>query len=235
MKRKSSIALLIFCILYIGSMSLLYFRYPVVIPVKSPINRTYTCVIIDAGHGGEDGGTVGISGALEKDLNLAVAKLVAKELDKKAYNVIMTRDGDYATYSENAKTLREKKVSDIHNRFNLIEQTENCIFVSIHMNYYGSESCKGAQVFYSGNNPESLELAESIQLELKNGVSNENNRLVKKSGSSIYILYHTDVPAVLIECGFLSNREEEALLRDKDYQEIIAKSITKGITNFLNK
>ncbi len=202
---------------------------------QSTKNGAPVTVIIDAGHGGEDGGAVGVDGVVEKDLNLPIALEVAKLLKRSKVNVILTRDGDYAIYSDEAKSTREKKVSDIHNRFALIEDTKNAVFVSIHMNHYDSESCSGAQTFYSDNNEESRELAQKIQTSICKEIQPTNERRIKAATSSIYLLYYAQVPAVLVECGFISNPEESKQLQDSVYQKDIAKSICNGILDYLGK
>lgn len=200
--------------------------------VQSTTNGTSRTVIIDAGHGGEDGGAVGKGGVVEKDINLPIAMKTAESLKKSGYDVVLTRDGDYAVYSEEAKTLREKKVSDIHNRFAIIEDSGDCIFVSIHMNHFDSAYVCGAQTFYSGNNPESKKLAESVQSAIKTLVQPENERVTKKATSSIYLLYYAQVPAIMVECGFISNENEAAKLQTTEYQNQMAAAIAEGINHY---
>lgn len=202
---------------------------------NSTTNSTVRTVIIDAGHGGEDGGAVGADGTAEKDLNLYVALKVYELLKNNNVNTVLTRSSDISLHSDEAKTIREKKVSDIHNRFSMIENTENCIFVSIHMNKYSDPNCKGAQIFYSPNNEESSILAKFIQDRIVNEIQNDNKRQIKKSGSSIFLLYNATVPAALVECGFISNSDELNLLKTNDYRDKMALSIYNGIMDFLNK
>ncbi|MDD6806847.1 MAG: N-acetylmuramoyl-L-alanine amidase CwlD [Oscillospiraceae bacterium] len=202
---------------------------------NSTEDSTVLTVIIDAGHGGEDGGAVGVDGTLEKNLNLDVALKVANLLKQNGVNVVLTRTSDISLHSDEAKTVREKKVSDIHNRFSMIENTKSCIFVSIHMNKFADSSCKGAQTFYSPNNEESIILASFIQNRIKNEIQKENDRKIKKSGSSIFLLYNATVPAVLVECGFISNNEELKLLKTEEYRDKMSVSIYNGIMDYLNK
>ncbi len=202
---------------------------------QSTKNGSPVTVIIDAGHGGEDGGAVGVDGVVEKDLNLPIALEVAKLLKKDGINVVLTRDGDYAIYSDEATSIREKKVSDIHNRFAIIEDTKDCVFVSIHMNHYESASCSGAQTFYSDNNEDSKVLAQAIQTSIKTDLQPTNERMIKPATSSIFLLYYAQVPAVLVECGFISNPEESKQLQDDMYQKDMAKSICKGILDYLGQ
>lgn len=190
-------------------------------------------VIIDAGHGGIDGGAVGIDGTVEKDINLSVALKLDELLRASGINTRMTRTEDISIHDESAKTVRQKKVSDIHNRFGIMEETENSIFVSIHQNHFDKPKYHGTQVFYSGNNPDSLELANCVQSAVVRTIQPENSRVVKKSGTEIYLLYHAMRPAIMVECGFLSNPEEVGLLKTSEYQSKLALAIYDGILNYL--
>lgn len=233
MRYRDLIIVGIFCVL--ATVVLNVAEYSSSIMAMGTANGTVETIIIDAGHGGEDGGAIGVDGVVEKNLNLPIALEVAKQLKKQGLSVVLTRDGDYATYSEEAKTLGQKKTSDIHNRFALIEDTKNCIFVSIHMNHYDSEYCSGAQTFYSDNNEDSAVLAQKIQNAIREEIQHDNERQIKPATSSIYLLYYAEVPAVLVECGFISNIEESKKLQDPEYQNKIAKSISNGILDYLGK
>lgn len=189
-------------------------------------------VIVDAGHGGEDGGAVGIDGTIEKNINLDIALKLEKILKFYGFNVIMTRTEDVMTCDEGLSSMREKKVSDIHNRFKLIEQNPEAIFVSVHQNKFSDSAQHGMQVFYSDNNEQSIVLAKSIQNSVVKTLQADNMRAVKKSGSSIYLLYHAEIPAVLAECGFISNGDEVKLLNNDGYRMKIAILIADGILKY---
>lgn len=196
-------------------------------------NRVYqSTVIVDAGHGGEDGGAVGIDGTNEKDINLDIALKLEKILSFYGFNVIMTRTEDVMTCDEGLSTLRERKVSDIHNRFDIIEANPDSIFVSIHQNKFEDPNQNGTQVFYSGNNEKSKLLAESIQASVVSVLQTGNKRVVKRSGSGIYLLYHAQAPAVLVECGFISNPDEVKKLNDNTYRMKTAMLIADGILKY---
>lgn len=165
-------------------------------------------VIVDAGHGGMDGGATAQDGTVEKDINLSIALKLRDMLDTAGYNVIMTRETDDDISDSSAKSVRRQKVSDIKNRMKIIEQTPDALFVSIHQNHYGGPSYSGAQVFYSKNNPESEKLAKAIQQDICSLLQPQNRRAVKRTGTEIYLLYHAESPAVMVECGFLSNAAE---------------------------
>ncbi|MBQ8504094.1 MAG: N-acetylmuramoyl-L-alanine amidase [Clostridia bacterium] len=190
-------------------------------------------IIIDAGHGGEDGGTQSSSGIIEKDINLQISKKVNEIFRSLGYETIMTREEDTLIYDSVCKTQREKKVSDIHNRMEIIEKYPDSIFLSIHQNHYSESKYNGAQVFYSPNNEISRLIAESIQNNIISLVQSENTRKIKESGTEIYLLYHAENPAVMVECGFLSNPGEALLLKDDDYQKEISLAIVAGVTEYL--
>lgn len=190
-------------------------------------------ILLDAGHGGEDGGAIGVGGIIEKDINLSITLKTAEFLEFLGYDVEFTRKTDKMTCDEGLKTQREKKVSDIKNRLEQIENSPCLCSISIHQNIFGGNAL-GAQVFYGGNNPESKLLAESIQSGISSMLQPENKRVIKQAGKDIYILYHSEKPSVLVECGFISNNEEAALLTDSEYQNkmsfAIALSSIKHLT-----
>ncbi len=190
-------------------------------------------IIIDPGHGGEDGGAVGSDGTLEKNLNLEIALLVGKQLENAGYVVVYTRTDDRMLYKpeENIKGIR--KLSDLKNRCAVAANYPEAIFVSIHMNSFGNSKYSGLQVYYSENRTESRALADSIQCTVKNDLQKENDRVIKP-GRGIYVLEHVDNTAVLIECGFLSNEQECKNLSEKEYQKLLSFSIVCGIIEYIN-
>ena len=191
-------------------------------------------IIIDAGHGSPDGGAVGNSGVLEKDLNLSVAKILQKFFESNGTQVLLTRSDDNGIY-ESGGSIKNKKVSDIKNREEFIKNSDAQIFISIHMNKFTDSKYSGPQVFYSKNNEMSEVLANCIQKSMIAALNPKSKREVKSADSSIYLLSHTDIPAVLIECGFLSNAEEEKMLQDEKYQRQLAWSVYCGIIDYFNE
>lgn len=191
-------------------------------------------IIVDAGHGGMDGGAVAADGTEEQYINLDIAMCLNEALTEKGYKTLMTRTDNNSIHDADATTVREQKVSDLHNRLKIIEANPDCIFVSIHQNYYTQSKYWGTQVFYSPNNVKSSQLAQSIQSSVVTELQPENTRKIKESGDSIYLLYNATVPAVMVECGFLSNYEETAKLNDASYRQQMADSICNGIINYLN-
>ncbi len=197
---------------------------------NTPKISSEPCVIIDAGHGGDDPGKVGINGALEKDLNLEIAKLVKKYLEADDIKVIMTREDDGGLYEAHASN---KKVQDMKERIKVIEENSPLVTVSIHQNSYPEEYVHGAQVFYYTNSIEGKKLADKIQNRLVTGLDTENKRQIK-ANDSYYLLKKTKSPIVIVECGFLSNQKEAEKLSSKDYQEELAWEIHLGIIQYLN-
>ena len=187
---------------------------------------------IDAGHGGMDPGKVGIDGQLEKDINLSIAfklKEVLEVYEDIKIQVVLTRDEDMGHYSESDTN---KKMADMITRCKLIEETQADILVSIHQNSYHSPSVHGAQVFYYDRSEEGKKLAETVQNSLVTSLVTEGKGRVAKANDSYYILLNVKCPAIIVECGFLSNPDEAKLLESDEYQEKVAKAIAEGIIKY---
>lgn len=201
------------------------------VPASADVSKV---IVIDAGHGGIDGGAVGADGTAEKDLNLQISKKLAAWLRLMGYAVVQTRTEDVSLADASAKKGHVKQ-SDLENRVKIAEKYEGALFVSIHMNAYVGVSCKGLQVWYSDQNQASKEIAMAVQEGVKSALQPQNNRKIKLATSSIYLLRHIENPAILIECGFISSREECEQLGDELYQKqlalAIAESISKNIQN----
>lgn len=189
--------------------------------------KEYT-VVLDAGHGSSDSGKVGINGVLEKDINLSISKKTKNYLEKKGIRVVMTRDKDESlAEGENGN----RKVQDMKARVKRINDTKPDLAVSIHQNSYHEESIHGAQVFYYEHS-ESGEKDARILQEALLAVDPDNTRQVK-ANTTYYLLKRTEVPILIVECGFLSNQEEAEKLASEDYQKEIAKAIANGIESCL--
>jgi N-acetylmuramoyl-L-alanine amidase len=178
-------------------------------------------LILDAGHGGEDGGAVSITGVPESQINLNIVLKMNDILGFYGTAPILLREEDISLHDESAVTLREKKVSDLKNRVEMIQTHQNATLISIHQNTYSDSKYHGAQVFFA-ETPGSKELGEQIQLTFKSCLQPENNRATKQIPESVFLMNHIDCPAVLVECGFLTNPEEEKQLRDSTYQKKLA-------------
>ena len=190
-------------------------------------------VIIDAGHGGMDGGAMGVDGQIEKEINLSIALKLDTMLRAYGFETILTRNSDVSIHSADAKTVRQQKSSDLKNRLKLLEDTSSGILISIHQNKYSQSSACGTQVFYGRNCPESKELAEMLQKTITGYLQPENKREIKQATKDIYLLYQATKPAVMVECGFLSNAAEAEKLTDGEYQDQIAFSICMALMNCL--
>lgn len=190
-------------------------------------------VIVDAGHGGEDGGAQ-VGDITEKDINLAIANKLADILRLCGCSVKEIRDEDISVYDEGAQTLREKKVSDLKRRVDIVNGSENNVLVSIHQNKFENSAYSGTQVFYSTNSDKSRNLAEAIRKSVVSLLQSDNTRELKPAGSDIYLLDMATVPAVIVECGFLSNDAERARLLDEGYQSEMAYAVAMGVLEFIN-
>lgn len=204
--------------------------------LETSVKGTHSPIIIlDAGHGGFDGGAVARDGTLEKDINLNMTLNVNEMLRTCGYDVILTRDTDIGTESDPTDTISKRKVSDLKNRLKLINSYENGIFVSIHLNKFTTSTANGAQVFYSKNNPNSSVLGQSIQNSIVALLQPDNERVIKQGTKSTYLLHNAKIPAVIVECGFLSNSAELKKLKNENYQKEMSFSIFCGILNYINK
>ena len=201
------------------------------IDTESPASATpsYT-VILDAGHGGEDGGA-SFDGILEKDLNLSMVMHLRTLLESNGIKVVLTRETDTLLYDRNVDFQGRKKALDMAERLRIAQNTENAIFISLHMNTHPITSCRGLQVWYSENNAASKLLALQIQEDVK-ALQAQNDRQCKAAGGNIYLLRKLSCPAVLIECGFLSNPEEAKLLADPEYQKQLSLVIFSSILHW---
>ncbi len=199
--------------------------------IRIKAEKERPCVVIDAGHGGADPGKVSVDGSLEKDINLVIAQKLQKFLLMADVDAVLTRETDDGLYDENASN---KKVQDMKNRVELIEQRQPALTISIHQNSYHEEYVHGAQVFYYANSEKSKELAEKIQQVMAFELDRENARQAK-ANDSYYLLKKTSTPIVIVECGFLSNYEEAQKLSSELYQEKVAWAIHMAVMQFLNE
>ena len=185
-------------------------------------------VVLDPGHGGRDPGKVGAQGEQEKDINLAISLKVKERLEKDGMEVVMTREEDVMLADEDASN---KKLEDLNNRIRIINERQPAVAVSIHQNSYSDASVKGAQIFYFTHSDKGKQAAEALQKELLE-FDQENTRKIK-ANDTYYLLKKTEVPTVIVECGFLSCPEEAALLTDEAYQKKLAEAIAKGIESWV--
>lgn len=192
--------------------------------------KTKIVIALDAGHGGFDPGKVGVNQALEKDINLAITLELRELLEKKGYQVVMTRETDTGLYSEGDSN---KKRADMNKRVSVINESGASIAISIHQNSFSQESSHGVQVFYHQQSEEGKNLALVMQKTIKEILDDGNHREAK-SNDSYYMLRQTQCPLVIVECGFLSNWKEAGLLITEEYQKKMAEAIFAGMEAYLN-
>ena len=189
---------------------------------------TYT-IVIDAGHGEPDGGAVSKNGVAEAGLNLEIALMLEDELDKLGYNIIMTRTTENNIADSDKQTsVRAMKVSDINNRIKIVNESQADMLISIHMNNFQNPKYYGWQTFYKKNSEESKIIAENIQAGISNNIDRINDR-VALSITDIKLVDKSNIPAVIVECGFLSNEEDLKLLMTNEYKQQIVDGIIEGI------
>ena len=219
---KKVIVAIITCLLIITYM----------MPVNAfAFNNSDKVILIDPGHGGIDGGAKSKAGTIEKDINLQISLKLRDNLEEKGYKVYMTRDEDKGLYQK-GKTIKEKKREDLNRRVEMKKETECDIFISIHQNMFPQSKCYGAQVWYASNE-KSYNLATIVQETIKESVKDNNKRIVKPAVEAYLILRDKyEGASILVECGFLSNPDEEARLKSDEHQNLIVEGISNGIDKY---
>lgn len=205
-----------------------------IVPVNTfAIDNSDKVILIDPGHGGIDGGAQSKAGTIEKDINLQIALKLRDNLEEKGYKVYMTRDEDEGLYQK-GNTVREKKREDLNRRVEMKKETECDIFISIHQNMFPQSKCYGAQVWYASND-NSYNLATVVQDSIKESVKDNNKRVAKPAAEAYLILRDKYKGAsILVECGFLSNPDEEAKLKSDEHQNLIVEGISVGIDKYFD-
>ena len=205
-----------------------------IIPVNAfAFDNSNKVILIDPGHGGIDGGAKSKAGTIEKDINLQISLKLRDNLEEKGYKVYMTRDEDEGLYQK-GNTVREKKREDLNRRVEMKKETECDIFVSIHQNMFPQSKCYGAQVWYASNE-NSYNLATIVQESIKESVKDNNKRVAKPAAEAYLILRDKyEGASILVECGFLSNPDEESRLKSDEHQNLIVEGISNGIDKYLD-
>ncbi len=192
-------------------------------------------LVLDAGHGGMDGGANLKDGTMEKNINLSITKYLKEYLEQSGAKVIMTREKDISLHENITDTIKNKKRADLLKRREIANTSGADAFISIHINYFEQEKYKGAQVFYETKNSQSIDLAKSIQDSMVNLLDKNNKRTIAKIADNKILYNDLKIPSVLVECGFLSNNDEAKLLKTKEYQQKVAYSIYLGIMDYFTK
>ena len=224
-------AVMLAAILCLALISTVFLKEYSVAYVSSAASK-YPTVIIDAGHGGFDGGAVASDGTVEKDINLNIALTAEKLLRFNGFSVIMTRTEDTATEDDSSAGIAVRKKSDLKNRLALMSKYPDSIYVSIHLNKFTTSAASGSQVFYAKNQDDAETLGKCIQNQIVALLQPENQRVIKPGTNSVFLLDRATVPAVIVECGFLSNHRELELLKNTEYQTKLAFAISAGITDY---
>lgn len=189
--------------------------------------------MVNPAHGGFDGGATAGDGTVEKDINLQIALKTAQLLRFNGINVIMTRSEDTGTEDDESEAIAKRKKSDLSNRLQIMKDNPDAIFVSIHLNKFTTSAANGAQVFYTKNYKEAFNLAQGVQQSIITLLQPDNTRVVKQGTNSTYLLKNAAVPAIIVECGFLSNKAELEKLKNEDYQSQMAFAVVCGIIDYL--
>lgn len=238
---RVALAFAAFCLLFAAAAGLFLFCFPQLggfmevdsekteLPMPTRARRR---IILDAGHGGIDGGASTRGGICEKDLNLQITNILANLLTQCGYEVTLTRTDD-EMLSDDGEGSR--KMRDLRARLDIAREQPDALFISIHMNTYPSQACRGLQVYYTKNDTSARELASAVQSTVHDCLQPDNTRAIKAADSSIYLLDRSTSCAILIECGFLSCDEEAALLAAPDYQQRLAAAIANAIVSYTQK
>lgn len=228
--KKRLVILGIFLLLVISICVIMQFKEPetketVALPVSNKV------IVVDAGHGEPDGGAVSSNGISEAEINLKIALKLQNLLEQSGATVILTRSDENGIYDLDKETLKQKKVSDIKNRVKIGNSSSADIFISIHLNKIPQQQYSGWQTFFKKDCENGKKLATAIQENLKQAVQKENDRVPMKI-DNVYIVKNVEIPLTIVECGFLSNTEEEKQLQDDNYQNRLAWGIYNGIIDY---
>lgn len=230
--RKKNLRIVLYAVVLMGTLGVIrWISAYATVMAETEFEKNRICLIIDPGHGGIDGGTSSHSGVLESTINLQIALCLEDLSHLLGFQTVMTRKEDTSIYTQ-GETIAQKKVSDLKERVKIANGAQNGLLVSIHQNYYPDDRYSGAQVFY-GKGEGSEEIAKRLQSALVKNLNIGSKRKCK-AGSGIYLMEHTDCPAILIECGFLSNQKEANQLQDKIYQKMLCKVIIATISCYIN-
>lgn len=222
-----------YVLVFTGCLMLTIFgsRVITVMSESSPLEGRH-CIVIDAGHGGVDGGATSCTGILESAINLEIALRLNDVFRLLGYDTTMIRTTDESIYTQ-GETIAAKKVSDLKERVRIVKETEKALLISIHQNHFSDSKYSGAQVFYT-DSMDSMALAKNLQSALVSSLNPGSNRQAKKA-SGVYLMEHIDCTGILLECGFLSNPEEEAMLRSPEYQKELCCVIGASVSNYLDR
>lgn len=205
------------------------------VPVAIDYDEEKPVIVLDAGHGGMDGGCSTADGVPEKGINLNILLTLRDMLKISGYDVIVTRDTDTSIHDKGIEGIANQKSSDMDNRLEIFNQYSDAICISIHQNQFTDPKYSGAQMFYSDSNSENERLARTLQSNFVENLQPENEREIKLCGKELFLCYFSKNPTVMVECGFLSNPQEAELLKTEEYQRKVAFTIFSGINEFVSE
>lgn len=190
-------------------------------------------IVLDAGHGGIDGGCVSVNGVAEKGINLSIVQTLRDSLEILGYDVVCTREDDRSIHDKGVEGIAKQKLSDMKNRLDIINRYDDALVISVHQNQFVDSKYSGAQMFYAKDSDDSRRLAECMKKQFVSLLQPNNERETKPVGSEMYLIHNSKSPALMVECGFLSNPEEAKLLESADYQKKVAFTILTGLEEYL--
>lgn len=236
-KRKIIIGAIFFgcAVAAIGGGSVISRKAEAVPTALTGIEEEPPVIILDAGHGGFDGGCVSAEGVPEKGINLSILLRLKDLLEVNGYKVVVTRDSDVSIHDSGIEGLANQKSSDMDNRLELFNKYDNAVCLSIHQNQFTDPIYHGAQMFYSATDSRSETLAKSLQESFAEILQPDNTREIKLCGKELFLCYFSKNPTVMVECGFLSNPEEASMLNTEEYQQKIAMTIFSGLNDYLSE
>lgn len=228
----------IVCVALIAVFALAWFfsgRLAVGVPTSAEVNSSVSkkVVVLDAGHGGIDGGCVSVNGVAEKGINLAIVQTLRDSLEILGFDVVCTREDDRSIHDNGVEGIAKQKLSDMNNRLEIINRYDDALVLSVHQNQFVDSRYSGAQMFYDKQSEEGRRLAECMKKQFVALLQPENMRETKPVGSEMYLIHNSKSPALMVECGFLSNPEEAKLLESGDYQKKVAFTILTGAHEYL--
>ncbi len=226
------------CVALVGLFALVWIfsdRFAVRVQASSNAQKAINkkVIVLDAGHGGIDGGCVSVNGVAEKGINLSIVQTLRDGLEVLGFDVVCTREDDRSIHDSGVEGIAKQKISDMNNRLDIINRYDDALVLSVHQNQFVDAKYSGAQMFYAKDSDDSRRLAECMKKQFVSLLQPDNTRETKPVGKEMYLIHNSKSPALMIECGFLSNPDEARLLESPDYQKKVAFTILTGLEEYL--
>lgn len=234
MKKIQNVA----CIALVAVFTLVFFfsgRLAVGVPASTSVGSSpdKKVIVLDAGHGGIDGGCVSVNGVAEKGINLAIVQTLRDSFEILGFDVVCTREDDRSIHDNGVEGIAKQKLSDMNNRLDIINRYDDALVLSVHQNQFVDSRYSGAQMFYAKESEEGRRLAECMKKQFVSLLQPDNERETKPVGKEMYLIHNAKSPALMVECGFVSNPEEAKLLESEEYQKKVAFTILTGAHEYL--